>query len=124
MGDAQPWRLQAGTQVGHDLSGLQAAVACRAARAPLENLQQRKVDVLVQTLKAADGLVTDGQPLLDTRHVDADIEALKVGLLRAPWVVGHRAHYRGKHLFVIGDPGHIQRGLCGGLRRCPHPPRG
>ncbi len=88
--------------VGHDLAGLQGAIAARQAGAILEKLQNGEIQVLVEGLARTDAFVLVGQPALDAARVDSDAQHIEIRSLPAPGMAADRIHGRGECQFVLG----------------------
>ena len=108
--DPHPRVALAGHDVGHDLSGLQAAVARAKAGVVLEKLQQREIQVLVQRLARAHDLVVPVQRELDAGDFDRDLQHVEIGRRGSPGMAGHRLHHRTEHRFVLGFHRPVARG--------------
>ncbi|MBT9502421.1 MAG: hypothetical protein IV092_14335 [Burkholderiaceae bacterium] len=99
---AQRRRAVARHHIRHDLPGPQGAVAGRLAAVPLEVLQYREIQVLVQRLGRADDLVAIVQPALDAAHRDVDLQGVEIGLRRRPGMSAHGRHRLFEQGFVVG----------------------
>jgi hypothetical protein len=91
----------AGADVRHDLAWLHAAILGRAARPPLEEFEQREIEILVQRLAGAHDLVAVIERALDPgdRHIDG--KRFRIGFALGPAMRGNRIHDLVKDLLVL-----------------------
>ena len=97
------WVARAGlAHVGHDLTGLQAAIAWRATAVVLEELKRRKIQILMKGFKRAGDQLPVVAIKFGARNVGPDLESLEIGLLPAPGLLADRDHRRPEKRLDLG----------------------